>query len=93
MKPQTENRAEWLAREIFKVYPKDCPGLKLYVLDCGCIYYRRVFRDGSHDEQVGIYRNPGEGACEVCLSLPRDWEHRVEEEKLIYNTRAVLQTQ
>lgn len=78
MKPQKESRAEWLAREIFKRFPNDCSGLKFYELDCGCIYYRRVFRDGREDEQLGIYRNPRDGLCDVCRILPRDWEHRVD---------------
>jgi len=90
MKPQTDTTAEWLAREIFKAFPRDCPGLRIYELDCGCICYRRVFRDGQEDEQIGIYRNPAHGACEVCMSLPKGWAHRVVEETLVYNTGVVM---
>jgi len=90
MKPQTDTRTEWLAREIFKAFPRDCPGLKIYELDCGCIYYRRVFRDGSEDTQVGIYRDLVEAACELCMSLPKEWTHRVIEEKVIYNMGVVM---
>lgn len=71
MKPYTDTRTEWLAREIFKAAPRDCPRLKIYELDCGCMYYRRVFRDGAEDERIGIYRNPAHGACAVCMSLPK----------------------
>ena len=91
MKLHTDTRTEWLAREIFKAFPRDCPGLKLYELDCGCIYYRRVSRDGTENEQIGIYRNPGDGACEVCMSLPKEWGHRVVDETLVYSTGIVVQ--
>jgi len=89
MKP-VESRTEWIAREIFEAYPNDCPGLKFYELDCRCIYYRRIFRDGSEDDQIGIYRNPAHGPCEVCVELPKEWGHRVLDETGIYNTGAVI---
>ena len=92
MIPYDDARINWLAQEIFRAYPYDCPGLKIYMLDCECIYYRRVFRDGRLDGQVGIYRDPARGACEVCMSLPKAWAHRVMEEMLVYNTGAVIQS-
>ena len=91
MMPYDDSRIDWLAQEIFKAYPYDCPGLKIYALDCGCIYYRRVSRDGREDERVGIYRDPARGACEVCMSLPKEWAHRVTDETLVYNTGVVVQ--
>ena len=91
MPPAEENRIDWLAQEIFKAYPYDCPGLKVYVLDCGCLYYQRVFRDGREDAKVGIYRDPAYVACEVCIERPNEWEHRVVDETVIYNTGAVIQ--
>ena len=73
IKPYTDGiTAAWLAREIFKAFPNDCPGLRIYELDCGCIYYRRVFQDGREDEQTGIPRNPAHSAYEVCMTLPKE---------------------
>ena len=31
--------------------------LKFYFLDCYCIYYQRVFRNGELDPQFGIVEN------------------------------------
>ena len=90
MKPD-EPSTDWLAREIFKAYPHDCPGLKIYVLDCGCLYYRRIFRDGTEDDQIGIYRNPAHGPCEVCMTFPKDWGRRVIDEVVAYNTGVRIQ--
>lgn len=70
MKPHTDTTAEWLAREIFKTFQNEGPGLEIYELDCGCIYYHLVFKDSSEDERVGVYRNPANGSCGVCMSLP-----------------------
>jgi len=43
------NKTIWLTNKIFNVFSQDVTGLKLYMLDCGCIYYQRVFRDGDLD--------------------------------------------
>ena len=52
MKLQRDIQAEWLAREIFKTFTNECPGFEIHELDCGYIYYRRVFKDGSEDERL-----------------------------------------
>ena len=53
----------WLANQIFSAFSQEVTGLKLYVLDCGCIFYQRVFKDGGLDPQIGIYRNAEDGPC------------------------------
>ena len=58
----------WLANEIFTAFPKDLTGLRLYILDCGCTYYQRLFRAGNLDPQIGIYRDAENGPCETCLA-------------------------
>ncbi len=45
-----------------------------------------MFQDGQEDEQIGIYRNPARGACKVCMSMPKEWTHRVMEETLVVKT-------
>ena len=43
------DKLTWLANQIFMAFSKEVTGLKLYVLDCGCIYYQRAFGDGNLD--------------------------------------------
>ena len=56
-------------------------------LDCGCIYYQGVFRDGGLDTQVGIYRDADYGPCEVCLLEEDNWTDRVIDETVIYSSQ------
>jgi hypothetical protein len=48
------DKITWLANEIFKAFPRGISGLKFYILDCGCIYYQRVYRNADLDPQIGI---------------------------------------
>ena len=57
-----------------------------FQLDCGCIYYQRVFPTGELDNQVSIYRDEDEGPCEVCLLQEDDWTDRVIDDNVIYNS-------
>jgi len=75
----------WLAKQIFTAYPQDVTGLKFYFLDCYCIYYQRVFRDGELDQHVEIYREPSDGPCETCMAQEGDWQDRVVDEMVVYN--------
>ncbi len=61
-----DDKLTWLANQIFTAFPEDVAGLKSYILDFGCIYFQRVFRDGYLDPQIGIYRDAEYGFCEVC---------------------------
>ena len=81
----------WLAGEVFKAFPEEVYGLKFYSLSCRCIYYRPVREDGSLDLSLGIYRNPGYGACKDCISDPEGWTDRVEGETVVYQTRILIQ--
>jgi len=76
-----------LANQIFTAFPQEVIGLKLYVLDCGCIYYQRVFRDGDLDSQIGVYRDAEHGPCEIYTHLDKDWKHRVSHETVVYTTK------
>lgn len=51
--------------------------LKFYILDCGCIYYQRIFGDGNLDSQIGVYRDAENGHCEICMLQEEDREDRV----------------
>lgn len=77
----------WLADQIFKAFPEGVSGLTVYVLDCGCIYYRRQFTDGQLDSSVGIYRDGDDGPCEPCMALDKAWEDRVVHETVVYNSK------
>ena len=81
-----EMKTDRLAREIFEAFPyEDCPGLKLYVLSCGCIFYQRVYRDGSEGAFIGAYRDPADGPCGECTWFPGGWEDRVCDVIRVYN--------
>ena len=77
----------WLAKQIFTAYSEDVSGLRFYFLDCYCIYYQRVFRDGDLDQKFGIYREPSDGSCQVCMSQEDDWKKRVIDEMVVYNSK------
>ena len=93
MKPSHQNieapsdKLIWLANQIFSVFPQDCTGLKLFILDCGCIYYQRVFRDGELDTEIGIYRDADNGPCEICMLQEETWKDRVLDEMVVYNSK------
>jgi len=87
IRPLPSEKLAWLADQIFSSFPKDVTGLKFYILDCGCIHYQRVFRDGELDPQVGIYRDAEDGPCEFCMHLDKDWGDRVVDEAIVYNSR------
>ena len=81
-----------LANQIFTAFPKELTGLRFYILDCGCIYYQRVFRDGNLDAQIGIYLDAENGPCETCLAQAKTWENRVIDEKVAYNSKFQIET-
>ena len=70
-------KAVWLANQIFKAFPREVSGLKFYILDCGCIYYQRIYGNGDLDAKIGIYRDAEHGACEICVAQTKTWENRV----------------
>ena len=80
-------KVTWLADQIISAFPQECNGLRLYNLDCGCIYYQRVFRDGELDPQIGIYRDADNGLCDVCMHLEKAWKERVVDEVTVYKTK------
>jgi hypothetical protein len=67
-------------------------GLKIYILDCGCIYYQKIFRDGNLDSQIGIYRDAEHGPCEICMLQEEDWEDRVIDGNVVCNTKFQIET-
>ena len=84
---QDSDKITRLANKIFEAFPQEATGLKFHTLDCGCIYYQRVHRDGGLDPQIGIYRDAEDGACEVCMHLDEGWRDRVIDEVVVYNKR------
>ena len=81
-----ETKMTWLARDIFSSIPSGIGALKLYTLDCGCIYCRRVFPDGTIAKNYGIYRNAEDGPCGRCMNFGETWKDRVEDEVVVYRT-------
>ena len=79
------NKTVWLANEIFAAFPKHVTGIKFYILDCGCIYYQRIFEEGGLDPKVGIYRDAASGLCEICMSQDKNWNDRVIDETMVYS--------
>ncbi len=87
------DKLNWLANQIFMAFPKKITSLKFYTLDCGCIYYQRVHRDGGLDPQIGIYRDAENGPCEVCLLQEETWKERVVDEIFIYTSKLQVEFQ
>ena len=85
--PKQSELVTWLAEQIFTAYPEDVSGLWFYFLDCDCIYYQRVFRNGDLDQKFGIYRDPSDGPCQVCMSQEGDWKDRVIDEMVVYTSK------
>jgi hypothetical protein len=70
----------------------EATGLRFYTLDCGCIYYQRVYRDGELDPQMGIYRDAEDGPCDTCLAQAKTWGNTVIDEYVVYNSRFQIET-
>ena len=81
------DKVTWLAGEIFKAFPEDVTGLTFYILNCGCLYYRRKFVDGDLDNRIGICRNAEDGPCEACMAMDGSWKERVVDEMVVYNSK------
>ena len=81
------DRVTWLANEMFKAFPGEVSGLTFYILDCGCVYYRRKFVDGKLDHKAGIYRNSEDGPCQACMAIDGRWKDRVVDETVVYNSK------
>jgi hypothetical protein len=81
-----------MSKSIYLTIIRDTIGLKFYILDCGCIYYQRVFTDGGLDPQIGIYRDAEDGPCEICLTQTRIWDNRVIDENVVYNSKFQTET-
>ena len=60
--------------------------LSPFFLDCGCIYYQRVFPDDDLNAQIGIFRNAEDGSCEKCMLMEETWKERVVDEIVAYNS-------
>lgn len=80
----------WLAREIFRTFPKMVNGIQFYILDCGCIYYQRRFMDGTLAANINTYRAEEDGPCSKCMPSDNDWKTRVVDEKVIYNLKVEI---
>ena len=90
--PRDSDKITWLANQIFAAFPQDTTGLEFYTLDCGYIYYQRVYRDGNLDPQIGIYRDGEDGPCEICMLQEGTWRDRVTDEKVAYNSKFQIET-
>ena len=91
--PADSNKLTWLANQIFTAFPQDVTGLKFYVLDCGCIYYQRLFGDGNLDPKIGIYRDAENGPCEVCMVQDERWKERLVDETIVYSGKFQMASQ
>ena len=85
-------KVEWFARKIFDAWPK-LTGLRLYTLDCGCIYYERVFPDGTRDMYLGLYRASIDGPCDACMPFQIGWRARVVDETVVYNYEVQVESE
>ncbi len=83
-------KIEWLAKSIFNEFPEKVAGLKFHLLDCGCIYYQRVFRDGTLDPRIAIYRDAGHGTCDICMLKAVHWRQMVRDVVVVYNIKLVV---
>jgi len=90
IKPLHSGKVTWLADQVFASFPQDVTDLKFYVMNCGCIYYQRVFSNADLDPQVGIYRDPEDGLCDVCMHIGENWNDRVVDETIAYNRKCQI---
>jgi hypothetical protein len=74
-----------LANKVFGAFPKEVSSLKLYIMDCGCIYYQRIFSEAILDSRVGIYNEAENKPCENCLPLQDNWKERSVAETVFHN--------
>jgi hypothetical protein len=81
------DKVTWLADQIFSAFPEKVTGLTFYIMDCGCVYFRRKFVDGDLDHTVGIYRDAKDGPCEACMVMDGSWKERVLDERVVYNSK------
>jgi hypothetical protein len=86
-KPIDRDRVTALARQIFEILPEGVTGLQFYILDCGCIYFQQVFEDGRIDPVVAVYRETGEGPCDVCTLQAVNWRQMVSDFMVVYRTK------
>ncbi len=86
------DKVTWLANQIFMAFPQEVTGLRLYSVDCGCVYYQRVFKDGGSGPQIGIYRDAEDGPCKICLAQTKAWENRVIDQNVVYNSKFQIET-
>ena len=86
-----EEKIVWLARQIFEAFPGYVTGLKISILDCGCIYYQRKSAYGKLISKPGIYRDAEDGPCEACMLMGQNWKSRVIDEKVVYNSKIEIQ--
>ena len=85
--PPDSDKITWLANQIFTAFPEEVTRLKFYILDCGCIYYQRGFRDGGLDPQIGIYRNAEDGPCELCMLHEEICKERAVDKIKVFNSK------
>ena len=81
------DRVTALASQIFEILPEGVTGLQFHILDCGCIYFQQVFEDGTIDPVVAVYRETGEGPCDVCSLQAVNWRQMVSDFMVVYRTK------
>nr|BDD45819.1 hypothetical protein 18 [bacterium] len=86
-----EEKAEWLAEQIFKSFPEEVRGLKFFLLNCGCIYYQRILRYAKLDPHTGIYRDTMDGPCEFCMSFHEKWIDRAVDEVAVFRSQLQME--
>lgn len=79
-----EDKITWLAKRVFTSFPDDIGSINFSTLDCGCIYFQRVFPNGSFDSIFGAYRSGDDGPCRKCREYPETWKDRSEEDVRVY---------
>lgn len=86
-------KVKWLAKSIFSEFPEEVSGLKFHLLDCGCIYYQRVYSDGTLDPRIAVYRDAGYSTCEICMLQAVDWRQMVRDIVVVYNVKLEIMFQ
>ena len=81
------NRVASLASQIFEILPEAVTGLQFYVLDCGCIYFQQGHEDGRINPVIAVYRETGEGPCDVRSLQAVNWKQMVSDDMVVYRTK------
>lgn len=84
-------KASQLADRIFAAFPEEVSALRFFILDCGCLYFQRIAKDGRPDPELAAYHEAGESPCDLCLMRAVNWRQMVIDQLLVYRVAVTVE--